>query len=186
MKEKKKREEKNSGGSRGFGGVEEFGLVGAAGGAFFHLLDFIDEFTGFLELAVDGGVADVGDGIDGLEFFHGAQSDEAAGHFASGFGAELGDDFVDEMLEDFELDGAFFAGFGEAAEKFVAVKGFGAAGALEDAEFDLLDCFVGGVAGAASHALTTAADSLAFLNHARVDHSVAHVSATGATHGGFT
>lgn len=181
------REKKNSDGSRGFGGdVEEFGLVGAAGGALFHLLDFVHEFAGFLELAVDGGVADVGDGIDGLEFFHGAQADETAGDFASGFGAEFGHDFVDEAFEGVEFDRTFFAGFGEAAEEFVAVERFVASAAFEDAKFDLLDGFVGGVAGAAGQALATATNSLTFLNDARVDHSVAHVSATGATHGGFT
>jgi hypothetical protein len=172
---------------RNFGrDVEKFRLVGAAGGAFFHLLDFVDEFAGFLELAVDGGVADVGHGIDGLEFLHGAQPDEAAGHFASGFGAELGDDFVDEAFEGFQFDRTLLAGFGKAAEEFVAVERLGPSAPLEHTEFDLFDLLVGGVAGAAGQALAATTDPLAFLNRARVDDAVAHVSATGATHSGFS
>ena len=103
------------------------------------MFDFIDKFAGLLELAVDRGVADVGHGIDGLEFFHGAQSDEAAGDFTSGFGAEFGDDFIDEALEGFQFDRALLAGFGKTAQEFVAVEGFGAAAAFEHTQFDLLE-----------------------------------------------
>jgi hypothetical protein len=34
--------------------------------------------------------------------------------------------------------------------------------------------------------LPTATDSIAILDGARVDDAIAHVSATGATHGGFS
>ena len=83
-----RKDEWESGGDDGFvWRGEEFGLVGAARAAFFHLLDFVDKLTGFLELAIDGGVADVGDGVDGLEFLHGTESDEPAGYFATALGA---------------------------------------------------------------------------------------------------
>jgi hypothetical protein len=63
---------------------------------------------------------------------------------------------------------------------------FDAAATLEDAQLDLLDRFVGGVACGACEALATATDPLAFLNDTRVDDAISHVSATGATHSGLS
>ena len=173
-------------GDGGLGRGEEFGLVGPPRTALFHLFDFVDEFAGLLELPVDRGEAHVGYGINGLEFFHGAQADEAARHFASGFDAKLGDDFVDEALKDLELDRAFLAGLGKTADQFVAVEWFDAPAPLEDAQFDLLDGFVGRVAGGAGEALAAPTDPFAILNQPRVDDAITHVSATGATHSSFT
>ena len=62
------------------------------------------------------------------------------------------------------------------------MEGFGAAVAFDYAEFNLLDGLVRCVTGSARDTLAAPANSLAFLNGARVDHTVAHVSATGATH----
>ena len=160
------REEGNSVRGGGAGDVEKLRLVGAARVALFHFLDFIDEIPGVLELPVDRREAHVGDGVDGLEFFHGAQTDDARGNIATGFGAEFGDDFVHQPLESFEFDGALLAGFGETGEEFVAVEGFEASVAFDDAEFDLLDGFVSGEAGSAGGALTATADPLAILNRA--------------------
>jgi hypothetical protein len=64
------------------------------------------------------------------------------------------------------------------------VEGFGAAVSFEHAKFDLFDGFIGRVASSAGNALAPPANALAFLDGARVDHTVAHVSATGATHSG--
>ena len=51
----------------GRGSVEELLLVVVPGEAAVEGLDLVDEFTHVLELAVDGGVADVGDMVDALK-----------------------------------------------------------------------------------------------------------------------
>ena len=161
--EREARGESDHGGRRGGAvSVEQFGLAFAAGVELLHGMDGIDEFADVLELAVDAGVADVGDWVDGVEFFHDADADGAGIEFAFGVGFEFGDDVVGGLFEGTEGDGAFFAGFDEAFEEFFAAEGFAAAVSFYDDHFHLFDFLVGGETEGAGEAFSASADGGAF------------------------
>lgn len=73
---------------------EEFALEVVAGGAAGEGLDFCDEFVDVLELAIDGDVADVGDGVDLVEFVHDFGADGGGGDFAEVVFVEFCEDFL--------------------------------------------------------------------------------------------
>ena len=161
--EREARRESDHGGRRGGAlSVEQFGLAFAAGVELFHGVDGFDEFADVLELAVDAGVADVGDWVDGVEFFHDADADGAGIEFAFGVGFEFSDDVVGGLFEGAEGDGAFFAGFDEAFEEFFAAEGFAAAVSFYDDHFHLFDFLVGGESEGAGEAFSASADGGAF------------------------
>lgn len=142
--------------------VEEFGLAFAAWVELFHGVDGFDEFADVLELAVDAGVADVGDRVYGVEFFHDADADGAGIEFAFGVGFEFGDDVVGGLFEGGERDGAFFAGFDEAFEEFFAAEGFAGTVSFYDDHIHLFDFLVGGESEGAGEAFSASADGCAF------------------------
>lgn len=161
---------------------EEFGLLSVPGLKAFHGMNGLDEFAYFLELAVDAGVADVGDGVDAVEVFHDVHADGAGIDFAEGEAFEFGDDGIGGGLELFEGDRAFFAGFDEAAEEFFATEGFASAGALDDDHFGAFDFLVGGEAEGAGEAFAASADGDAIAGDSGVDDFIVEVLAFGAAH----
>lgn len=161
---------------------EEFGLLGVPGLETFHGMDGLDEFAYFLELAVDAGVADVGDGVDAVEVFHDMHTDGAGIDFAEGEALEFSDHGIGGGLELLEGNGAFFAGLHEAAEEFFAAEGFPSAGALDDDHFSAFDFLVGSEAEGAGEAFPASADGDAVASDSGVDDFIVVVLAFGAAH----
>jgi len=87
---------------------------------FFELFHFLNKIGGFLEPAIDAGVADVGDRIDLAEFFHDARADGCGGHLAIEALAEIFDDSFDDGSDGVLGDGTFLARFLHAAGEFLA------------------------------------------------------------------
>ncbi len=144
--------------------------------------DLVDELADILELAVDGCVADEGDLIDLAQLRHDPRADVLAGDFEEAFGLDIDHDFVRRVLEPFDADGAFFAGFEETIEDFVAVELLADAAALDDAEVVALDLLVGGEPEAAFEALAAASDRVAVLGGPGIDHLILLVPAFEASH----
>jgi len=79
-------------------------------------------------------------------------------------------------------DFSFFAGFHEAAEKFLAIDRFPAAIALDDPEFGPLHLLVGRKAGPAIQALAATPNRRSIFGGTRIDNFVLLVTALDATH----
>ncbi len=138
-------------------------MKGVLAGSRFECLDFADEFADIVELAVDGDVSDVGDGVDGVEFVHDFGADDFGWDFVEVVFVEFGEDFVYRSADDVHGDFSFFARFDEAAEEFFAVDGFASAVTFDDAEFGTFDLFVGGEAGSAVEAFAATSDRSSVL-----------------------
>ena len=138
-------------------------------GAVLEFLDFADEFTDVFELAVDRYVAHVGDWVDVVEFVHDFDADDVGGAFGEVVLVKLCEDFFDCAVESLHRDGAFFAGFDEAAEEFFAVEGLAGTVAFDDSQLGALNLLVGGVTVLALQALASAPSSGAVFRHTRVD-----------------
>jgi hypothetical protein len=67
-------------------------------GQFFEGLDGVDEFSDFLEIPVDGGVADESDPIDLFQFLHDDGADDFCRDLAQVLILQLDSDFFDRML----------------------------------------------------------------------------------------
>jgi len=157
-------------------------LIGSEGDAAFEGFDFLEEVTDFLKFAVDGGVADVGDGVEHVEAGHDVGAELLGSDLALLEGFEFLEDFLDGALHLVEGDRALLAGFDNAGEELPAVEGFAAAVAFDDSDFIALEDLVGGEAGLAGEAFAAAADAVAFLGKAGVDHFVIEISTLGAAH----
>jgi hypothetical protein len=142
----------------GRGGLEEFFLGGVAVRHAFEGFDFVDKLSDVFELTVDGGVADVGDGVDVLEFSHDKRADSLGWNFTDILGVKFIDDIFGGLFDGFDTDGAFFAGFGDAIEEFFTSKVFADAVAFDDAEVAPLEVFVGGEAFSAVVAFAASSD----------------------------
>ena len=148
-------------------------------------LDFFEKVADFLELAVNGGVAHVGDGVEGVEFVHGHGSDEFGADFPFVAGFELVDYGFGGFLKGGDADGTFFAGFEQAVEEFLLIEGLMAPVAFNDSELDALDLLVCGEAGSTIQAFPAAADGGPVAGESGVHHAVIEGGAFGATHCGF-
>lgn len=169
--------------SGGEGSERQAALHRVTRGATGKGLDFGDEFVHVLELAVDGDVADVGDGVDLVELVHDLGADDGGGDLADVVFVKVGEDFFDGAVEAVHGDGALFAGFDEAAHELFAVEGLEGAVAFDDAEFGSFDVFVGGVAVGAVQALPAAAYGGPVLRRAGVEDFVFLGATLDATHG---
>jgi len=124
--------------------------------AFQLFLEFADVF----EVAVDGGEADVGYGVEAFEVLHDELADFAGGAFALGGVHEEGLSGVDNFFQLAGGDGAFFAGAEQAAQNFLAVEALAAAVFLDDHVGNLVDALVGGETAGTALALSPAADGV--------------------------
>jgi hypothetical protein len=95
---------------------EEAALHGITQGLEFERLDFADELSDVVELAVDRDVADVGDRIDFVEFVHHLGTDDVGGDFGEVVLVEGGQDFLHCTVEAIHGDRALFAGLHEASK----------------------------------------------------------------------
>ncbi len=141
------------------------------------------EFADVLEVAVDAGEADVGDGVDVLEALHDELADGAGGALALGRVDDEGFGLVDDVLHLGGGDVALLAGVQQAGEDLLAVEFLAAAVLLDDHVGDFVDALVGGEALVAALALAAAADGVGFLAFAGVDDPVLGKSAIRAFHG---
>lgn len=161
---------------------EEAALHVVAERLVFEGLDFADEFADVVEAAVNRDVADVGDGIDFMQFVHDLGSDDVGGDFGEVVLVEFGEDFLHGAVEAIHGDGAFLAGLDEAAEELFAIEGFAGAVLLDDAEFGALDLFVGRVAIGAGEAFATTTNGRSVLRHTGIDHFVLLGTTLNAPH----
>ena len=152
---------------------------------FFERLDGVDEFSDFLEVPVNGCVADKGDAVYFFQLLHDDGADDFCRDFAQVLVLQLDSDFFDCVLEGFDTDGALFAGFDHAAQELLRIEGFAGAVGLYHLEVGSLDLLIGGEAMPAGKALRTASNRAAIFGRARVDDLVFDVSAFGAAHNFF-
>src|SRR5215510_12815321 len=169
-------------GSLGFG--ERAGL----GGAGFRLvvalepLDLLDELADVLELAVDRGEPDVGDGIQALEVIHHHTPELLAADFLLGALVQLGLDVDDDVVDGLDADRALLARLQDRAAELLAVEGLAAPVALDHVRQHVLDVLVGRVAAVAFETLTAAPDELPVPAYPRVDDPILRVTAKRALH----
>ena len=133
-------------------------MHGVLTGAVFQSLDFADKFAHVIKLTVNRDIADVGDGIDVVEFVHDLRADASRGDLVVVVLVKLAEDFIDGSSNDIHGDFPLLAGFHEAAEELLAVDRLPGAIAFDDAEFSALDLLVGGEARSAIQALSTTAN----------------------------
>lgn len=82
---------------------------------------------------------------------------------------EVGEDFLDGAVESVHGDGAFLAGFDEAAHEFLAVECLACAVAFDDSELGAFDLLVGGVAVGALKTFPAATDGCAILRRSGIE-----------------
>ena len=73
--------------------------AGALGPAVEHVLEFVQEGFHILEVAVDGGEADIGDFVEGAEAIHEEFADLGGGQFAVGAFGQNGFNLIDNFGE---------------------------------------------------------------------------------------
>lgn len=140
--------------------AEKFGMIDAAAPTLVEGLDFADELTHVLELAIYRGVADVGDVVEIFEFTHDLGADDLGGNLPVPFLLEFVGDLVHGELDFVHGNGAFLAGLEKAGQELVPGEGLAAAVALHDVQFLALDDLIGGESEGALEALATAADGM--------------------------
>jgi hypothetical protein len=145
--------------------------------------EFELEFVDVLEVAIDGGEADVGDGVDVFEAVHDEFADGGGGAFALWGVDDEGFDGVYDLLHLGDGDFAFLAGVKESGEDFLAVEVFAAAVFLYDHVGNFVETFVGGEAFVAALTLASTADGVSIFGLAAVDDFVLGEGAEGAFHG---
>jgi uncharacterized protein len=151
-------------------------------GAFHHLLNFVDELFGVVELPVHGGEPDIGDFVEFAELAHDQFADLLPGHFTAVFVFEFGHDALGDGVDFLGADGAFFAGAFDAAPEFATVEFLVVAAAFLDAHGLVENLFVRREAGPAIEAFTTTTDGGSVRTAAGVDHLVILCAAFRASH----
>src|SRR5258708_6807952 len=137
-----------------------------------QLLQFRAELVDVLEIAVDGGKADIGDLVDQLQAFHDALADFRCGAFALRRIHHVLLHFVHNLFHPAHGDGALLAGAQYSGQDLLALKLFPASVFLHHHVGDFVDALVGGEALLAFQAFAAAANRFAFLAFARIDHLV--------------
>ena len=125
----------------------------------YSLLDFVDEFAGVFEVAVNTCKADVCDFVEISEIFHDAFADKFGADFLVEYGKDVLFDAVGDFLD--LLDGYFslVAGFLEAGYKFFSVVRDAGFIFFDDEQLEAFaDFFVCGESSLASKALTPSTD----------------------------
>ena len=79
-----------------------------------HLGDLLNEFLHIGKLAIHGHVADVGHGIDGVQFFNHLLADLAGRYFPQVVPVQFGNDFLHRPVQAVHADGTLFTGFDKA------------------------------------------------------------------------
>src|SRR6185437_1066536 len=147
-----------------------------------QLLQLFLEFAYVLEVAVDAGKADIGDGIEGLQAVHQQLADFAGGALALGRVHEEVFGLVDQRFHIAGGDGAFFAGVQQAAEDFLALEFLAASVFFHHHVGDFVDALIGGEALVAALAFAAAANGLGFFTLARINYAVLRKPAVWAFH----
>ena len=140
------------------------------------------EFVDVFKVAVDGGEADVGYGVDFFETAHDEFADGGGGAFAFGGVDDEGFDGVDDDLDLGDGDVALLGGVQETLEDFLAVEALAAAVFLYDHVGDLIEALVGGEALGAAFTFAAAANGIGVLAFAGVDDFVLGEAAVRAFH----
>lgn len=149
--------------------AEEFGLLHRGPGAFFHGCNFVDEFADILKLAIDGGVAHIGDLIELAQLLHDEEPNAAGGQLLEVKCLKLCRDVFDALLDSLSTDRALFACLEHALKDFVSFEKFTALVALDHVEGVVFDLLVGGKSIAALQALAPPSNRAPIFGEARVD-----------------
>jgi hypothetical protein len=137
-----------------------------------HRLDLVDELGDVLELAVDGGEADVRDLVDAAQGVHHELPDLLRRHLAVELAVERVLDLRRDLLERVDGDGPLLAGLHETEQDLAPLEGHPRPVLLHDPERRLLDLLVGRVAPLALEALASTTDDEAVPRGPRIDHPV--------------
>src|ERR1700677_2093676 len=130
------------------------------------------EFAHILEVAIDGGEADVSYGVERFEMRHDQLADFAGSALALGGVHQITLCSVDDGFKLAGWHGTLFAGAEQAAEDFLSVEALAPAIFLDHHVGDFVDALVGGEAAVAALALAAAADRVSFFAFARVDDAI--------------
>src|SRR5438445_10693580 len=87
-----------------------------------QVLQLVQELVDILELAVDGGEANVSDFIELAQAFHDARADLSGRHFALFRVVEPRLDLVDDRIEPRGRDGPLLARLGEARSQLLSIE----------------------------------------------------------------
>ena len=136
-----------------------------------------------VEGGIDGGEADVGNGVEFAEAVHHDLPEPGGGDLGLIEALEVFGNGIDEFGDAFAGDRALAAGREEAAFKLGGVELFAVTVALDEFGEAALDALVGGEARAAEDALPAAAYGAAIIGDAAVDDLVVVFAAVGAEHG---
>ena len=109
-----------------------------------EIFDFTDKIAGIAKLAVDGREAYIGDIVHFLEAIHDFFADGGGRNFPAVLLFEFFHDFIDGFFDQLGTDGAFFAGFLKAQDKFAAIKRFVPSIPFHGPKVFAFDFFVGG------------------------------------------
>ena len=137
--------------------------------SFEQAFEFFLELADVLEVAVDGGEADVGDGVEALEVIHDEFAHLRCGALALGRVDQKALGGVDDRFELARRDWTFFAGTEQAAQNFLPVEALTAAILLDHHVGNFVDALVGGEAPIAALALAAPPDRVGFFAFTRVD-----------------
>src|SRR6267142_542613 len=137
-----------------------------------QLLQFRAELVHVLEIAVDGGKADIGDLVDQLQALHDALADFRGGAFALRRIDHVLLHFVHDLFHPAHGNGALFAGAQYSGQDLLPFKLFPASVFLHHHVGDFVDAFVGGETLLALQAFAAATNRFAFLAFTRIDHFV--------------
>lgn len=170
-------------GGIGLGGLtEEILLFRAAADVAFHRFDLVDELADVLELTVDGGVANVGDGVDVTQRGHDFVANGRGGDFTNVIILQLEDDFLDGFVDDIHGNRALLAGFDNTAEKFVSFEILTPSIALDHGERSLFQGLVGGEAVGAFQTFAATTNRAPVFGHPGVDDFVIMAATSNTSH----
>src|SRR5579862_2775023 len=135
-----------------------------------------------LELAVDAGEADIGNGVKGLEFAHDALADGARGNFVFEFLKEVALDVLHGVTKKIDRDRPLAAGDEHGAETFVARKLFSRAAPLYNKKTRPFRTFKRSESSPAAETFATPANRISLPRRSRVQNFLVYKSAKRAAH----
>ena len=163
-------------------GLEQLGLHRGIEWQAFERLNFIDELTNILKLAIDGGISDKGDGIDFLELCHHLGADDATRHFLKPFGGEIVHDLISRSFQSVNGNRALFAGSDHSVEDLFPLERFTGSIAFDDPQIAVFQLLVGREAMITAQTFSAAANGKSILAHPRINDLVLQAITLQAAH----